>query len=319
MGAESIKCRGLGAGASDLESITRTLYQEFLPRRGAGEVASYIPALSRVDAHHFGVAVQPLGGPVVECGDTRVRFTIQSVSKLFTFVLAFASRGEALWKRVGKEPSGLSFNSLYQLEDDLGIPRNPFINAGAMVISDILMEDYDQPFDRLLSFMGALSGQPSLGYDEEVFTSELEFGNRNAALAYLMKSFGNVRHSVPDLLSFYFRQCSILMDCVELVQAMQFLANHGVNPLNGEQVLTYSQTKRTNALLLTTGLYNEAGDFAFRVGIPAKSGVGGAIAGVIPGELSVVTWSPGLNRIGNSLLGIDYLEEFTTRTALSIF
>lgn len=282
-------------------------------------MASYIPALSRVDGRHFGVAVQPLKGQVVECGDTRVRFTIQSVSKLFAFVLAFASRGESLWQRVGKEPSGLSFNSLYQLEDDQGIPRNPFINAGAMVISDILMEDYEQPFDRLSSFIGALTGCSSVDYDEEVFISEVEYGNRNAALAYLMKSFGNVRHSVPELLEFYFRQCSLLMNCAELAQAIQFLANHGVNPLTGERVLTFSQTKRTNALMLTTGLYNEAGDFAFRVGIPAKSGVGGAIAGVIPGELSVVTWSPGLNKIGNSLLGIDFLEEFTTRTGLSIF
>lgn len=308
-----------GVNIEKMRYITETLFEEFAPRRGEGKVADYIPALARVEKQQFGVAVQPLGTSPILCGEAHVPFTIQSVSKLFTFVMAFALHGDSLWSRVGKEPSGLSFNSLYQLEDEQGKPRNPFINAGAMVISDILLSDYDDPFDKLLHFVEALSGETHLSYDEEVYLSELEYGARNAALAHLMKSFGNIKHSVDEVLRFYFKQCSICMDCRVLVQAVQFLANKGVNPLTQQPVLTLSQTKRTNALLLTTGLYNEAGDFAFRVGIPAKSGVGGAIAGVIPGYLSVVTWSPGLNAIGNSLLGIDFLEEFTTRTGLSIF
>ncbi|PID90618.1 MAG: glutaminase [Bacteroidetes bacterium] len=301
------------------EATVDSLYWDFYPRRGAGRVADYIPALAQVDGSSFGVAAQLINGSCVGRGDYQHRFSIQSVSKLFAFTMAFAGRGDRLWKRLTYEPAGISFNSLVQLEAEEGIPRNPFINAGAMVISDILLDDYADPTAEMLAFLRRLTGVEDLSYDEEVYRSELETGNRNAALAYLMKSFGNIHHHVDDVLATYFQQCSITMSCEQLAQAVQFLANQGVNPLTGRPILSPSQTKRTNALLLTTGLYNGAGDFAFRVGIPAKSGVGGGIAGIIPGYLSVVTWSPGLNSIGNSELGIDFLEEFTTRTGLSIF
>lgn len=311
--------RGVCVDPIALAAIVEGLYREFSARRGAGDVATYIPALGQVPPERFGVAVQTLDGFLCEQGDSQELFSIQSISKLFAFTMAFAGRGEKVWGRVGKEPSGTSFNSLYQLEAEQGVPRNPFINAGAMVIADMLLSDYDDPMEELLAFLGRLTGHNTISYDEEVYRSELAYGTRNAALAYLMKSFGNLRHPVEEVLRFYFKQCSIAMSCRQLAQAMQFLANQGINPLTERPILTPSQTKRTNALLLTTGLYNEAGDFAFRVGIPAKSGVGGGIAGLIPGCLSVVTWSPGLNALGNSLLGIDFLEEFTTRTALSIF
>jgi len=305
--------------AEALDAVVRGLYGEFSAFQGTGKVADYIPALAEVGPSHFGVVVHTLPGHVTACGDADVLFSIQSISKLFTFTMAFAGRGESIWKRVGKEPSGTAFNSLYQLEAEAGIPRNPFINAGAMVISDMLLADYPDPMAELLAFLHRLTGDESIGYDQHVYQSELEYGMRNASLAYLMKSFGNVQNPVDEVLRFYFKQCSIRMSCRQLAQATQFLANQGMNPLTGRAILTPSQTKRTNALLLTTGLYNEAGDFAFRVGIPAKSGVGGGIAGIIPGQLSVVTWAPGLNTIGNSQLGIDFLEEFTTRTGLSIF
>lgn len=303
------------AFAATIES----LYQDFQSRRGVGEVASYIPALAKVDPMRFGVCAQLVGQEPVGHGDCDMPFSIQSISKLFAFTMAFAGRGDRVWKRIGNEPSGTSFNSLVQLESEEGIPRNPFINAGAMVICDILLDDYDDPTAEMLAFLSRLTGDSGISFDEEVFHSELSYGARNASLAYLMKSFGNIHHPVDLVLRTYFQQCSITMSCVQLAQSAQFLANHGVNPLTGRPVLTPSQTKRTNAILLTTGLYNEAGDFAYRVGIPAKSGVGGGIVGVIPGYLSVVTWAPGLNKIGNSLLGVDYLEEFTTQTGLSIF
>lgn len=303
----------------DLSGVVGSLYREFYPRRGCGQAASYIPALAGVSVEQFGVAVQPVGGEVIAFGDARVGFTIQSISKLFAFVLAFRGRGEALWHRVSKEPSGMSFNSLTQIEAHQGIPSNPFINAGAMVVVDMLLSDYVDPLDEVCSFIGALVGIGTVGYDEEVYRSEQEFGNRNAALCYLMKSFGNIENEVSRVLSLYFKLCSIRLCCVELAQAVQFLAGQGVNPLSGERVLSESQTKRTNALLLTSGMYNEAGDFAFRVGMPAKSGVGGGIVGLIPGSLTIVTWSPGLNAIGNPMLGMDFMEAFTTRTGLSIF
>lgn len=304
---------------SDFTSILESLYVRFSQVKTRGKVADYIPALAAVPVDRFGVALQLLGESGVGFGDWQQRFSIQSISKLFTFAMAFSQRGEAIWERLGKEPSGAAFNALFQLEAEKGIPRNPFINAGAMVISDMLMTDYKDPMEQLLGFLHGLTGDNSISYDDEVFRSELEFGNRNAALAYLMKGFGNVEHAVPELLRFYFMQCSITMSCGQLVQAVQFLSNQGVNPLTKQTVMSPSQTKRTNALLLTTGLYNEAGDFAFRVGIPAKSGVGGGIVGVIPNHLAIATWSPGLNKLGNSSLGIDFLEEFTTQTQLSIF
>lgn len=303
----------------EFQGIVASLYAEYRQRAGIGVVADYIPALASVDPSHFGVALQCIDGTKTGCGDCDVLFSIQSVSKLFTFAMAFAGRGESIWSRLGKEPSGTSFNAMFQLEAEEGIPRNPFINAGAMVISDMLMEDYNDPMDELLNFLHRLTGDNSIDYDRQVYRSELEYGNRNASLAYLMKGFGNLHHDVPDVLRFYFRQCAIQMSCTQLAQAVQFLANEGINPLTNRPIMTASQTKRTNALLLTSGLYNEAGDFAFRVGIPAKSGVGGGIVGVIPGHLSIATWAPGLNEVGNSQLGIDFLEEFTTRTRLSIF
>lgn len=302
-----------------LSTIVEGLFAEYSRKRGLGKVADYIPALGKVDGRQFGVAVQPLEGECICLGDAEVRFSIQSISKLFAFTMAFAERGEHVWERLGKEPSGTSFNSLFQLEAENGIPRNPFINAGAMVITDMLLDDFDDPIFELLAFLHQLTGCDSIDYDEEVYRSELSYGSRNAALCYLMKSFGNIHHSVRRVLDLYFMQCSVRMTCRELAQSVQFLAQHGVNPLSGKEFLTPSQTKRTNALMLTTGLYNEAGDFAFRVGIPAKSGVGGGIVGLIPDQLSVATWSPGLNALGNSQLGIDFLEEFTTRTGLSIF
>lgn len=312
--AESACC-----SAADFTEILGSLYAQFSRVGVRGKVADYIPALAKVSPMRFGVALHLLGEEPIGFGDWQMRFSIQSVSKLFTFAMAFSQRGETIWGRLGKEPSGAAFNALFQLEAEKGIPRNPFINAGAMVISDMLMSDYDDPMQQLLRFLHELTGDDSIGFDDEVFRSELEYGNRNASLAYLMKSFGNIQHAVPDLLHFYFMQCSITMSCEQLVQAVQFLANRGINPLTRQAVMTASQTKRTNALLLTSGLYNEAGDFAFRVGIPAKSGVGGGIVGVIPDHLAIATWSPGLNELGNSELGIDFLEEFTTQTRLSIF
>ncbi len=301
------------------EATVQSVYQDFQPKRGIGEVASYIPALAKVDPSRFGICAQLVHGKPMGHGDYDSPFSIQSISKLFAFTMAFAGRGDLVWKRVGNEPSGTSFNSLVQLESEEGIPRNPFINAGAMVLCDLLLDDYDDPTAEMLAFLSRLTGDESVSFDEEVFHSELAFGARNAALAYLMKSFGNIHHPVEQVIRTYFQQCSITMTCQQLAQATQFLANQGVNPLTNRAVLSPSQTKRTNAILLTTGLYNEAGDFAYRVGIPAKSGVGGGIVAIIPGALSIATWAPGLNKIGNSLLGIDFLEEFTTRTGLSIF
>ena len=235
-----------------------------------------------------------------------------------------------MWKFVGREPSGNSFNSLVQLENERGIPRNPFINAGALVVTDRLLDLYKERDDRRLStraiakeaiikFVRNLSGEENIDFDKITAQAEILTAERNYALAHFMKSFGNIGNSVQDVINTYCHQCSIKMNTEQLAKAFLFLANGGVNPLNGERVVGFRDAKRINALMLTCGLYNESGDFAYRVGMPGKSGVGGGIVAIIPGKLSIAVWSPELNVNGNSHRGISTLEDFTTELGISVF
>ncbi len=303
----------------DYQTLLEEIRAEVMPLIGQGSVASYIPALAEVSPNNFGMAVVTVNGDVFAVGDAHTPFSIQSISKVFNLVLAFSNLGDSIWSRVGREPSGNAFNSLLQLEREDGIPRNPFINAGAIVVADMLCEFLPNAEDQLISFVRELANNPSINYDLYVAQSEKETGNRNYALGYFMKSFDNIRMPIDRVMDFYFKQCSISMNCVDLGRAFLMLANHGVVPHSGNRVLTVSQSKRLSSLLLTSGLYNEAGEFAFRVGLPAKSGVGGGIAAIIPQKLSVIVWSPELNDYGNSLAGIQALELFTTKSGISIF
>lgn len=284
-----------------------------------GSQATYIPALAHVDPSKYGVAVVKLDGSVYEAGDSRARFSLQSITKVFTLAMVQQQTVNDIWNYVGREPSGTAFNSLVQLEYEKGKPRNPFINAGALVVADKLIDLFDDPRQELLDFVRRLSGSDDLFYDELVARSEIETAHRNSALVSFMKSFGNIRNDQQSIVENYCYQCSLSMNCVELAQSFLFLANRGVNPISGEPVLGVSRTKRLNALMLTCGLYDESGDFAFRVGIPGKSGVGGGIVAVMPGELAIAVWSPRLNSYGNSVVGIETLERFTTDTEESIF
>lgn len=298
-----------------LESISR----EAQSLAGAGRVAAYIPELAKVPADRFGMALVTLDGRLFTVGDARERFSVQSISKVFTLTLAIQQVGEKLFERVGKEPSGNPFNSLVQLEYEHGIPRNPFINAGALVVTDELLSHLPDAKAAVLEFARRLGGAPDLEYDAAVAASERKTGFTNIALANFLKSHGNLRHPVDVVLDAYFHHCSLSMSCVELAQAFLFLANHGALPATGERLLTGSQTKRLNAILLTCGFYDEAGEFAFRVGLPGKSGVGGGIAAVMPGRWAVTVWSPEINRHGNSVRGMKALELLTTMTGESIF
>jgi len=289
------------------------------PLFGKGKVADYIPMLGEVDPRKFGIALVTLDGEEHVIGDANEKFSIQSISKVFTLAMAFAKKGEELWKRVGLEPSGNPFNSLVQLEYEKGIPRNPFINAGALVVTDVLLDTFPNPKSSLLDFVRKISGIDDVYYDYDVARSERETGFTNAALVNFMKSFGNIHNHVEDVLDVYFHQCSITMSCRDLARAFLFLANHGVLPGTGERVLSISQSKRLNAIMLTCGFYDQAGEVAFRVGMPGKSGVGGGIVAVIPNELAIAVWSPELNEYGNSLIGVEALELFTTLTGRSIF
>lgn len=303
----------------NMPSILEQIRQEVNPLLAQGQVANYIPELGNVDKNHFGIAVQFLDGTCYENGDSRTTFSIQSISKIFTLTKAFTLLKEKLWERVGKEPSGNPFNSLVQLEYEYGKPRNPFINAGAIVVADIINSNFDDPLNKIIDFIRIISMNKSLKINMGVLQSEKNYGHRNAALAHFMKSYNNIQSDVSEVLDVYFGHCSIEMNCIDLSTAFLYLANHGTHPLNGKTYLTASQAKRINALMLTCGTYDSAGEFAFKAGLPGKSGVGGGIAAIIPGLLSVAVWSPGLDSHGNSMAGFKALELFTTKTGISIF
>ena len=304
----------------NFQPILEDIAAQLAPMAGAeGKVASYIPALARIDARKFGIALRTCDGQEAVAGDGRTPFSIQSISKLFTLTLAMQRLpDDALWSRIGREPSGNPFNSLVQLENEQGKPRNPFINAGAIAVADRLMSEGDGKAD-ILELMTRLAGEP-IGFDEEVADSEAATGYRNYALANFMKSFGKLDNDVEAALDMYFHQCAIRMSCLQLARAANYLSRDGVHPLAaGVQVLTERQTRRINALMLTCGTYDAAGEFAFRVGLPCKSGVGGGIVAVVPDRLTLAVWSPALDVTGNSLLGMKALELFVARTGLSVF
>jgi glutaminase len=303
----------------NFDHIIRDIAAEVQPLYGQGRVADYIPELSKVAPRQFGLCLQLNDGTCHEHGDSRTKFSIQSISKVFTLGMAFGLLGDALWKRVHVEPSGSSFNSLVQLEYERGIPRNPLINAGALVVTDILVSHFENPKERILDFMRTMADSDDVYFNKSVAQSERASGFRNFALAYFLKSFGNLHNDVERVLDVYFCQCSLEMTCCELARAMQLFSHHGCHPRTGERYLTASQSKRLNAVMQTCGFYDEAGEFTFAVGLPGKSGVGGGIAALLPGQYSIAVWSPELNAKGNSVLGMRALELFTTKTGLSVF
>lgn len=285
-----------------------------------GKVATYIPELGTVDPTKFGIYLQCTDGTGHSQGDSLERFSIQSISKVLSLSLALKLVGKSIWKRIGVEPSGDPFNSLVQLEYEKGIPRNPFINAGALVVADILMSELKNPKEDLLQFVRDIAEDQSIEYDTKVAASEMKHKFRNAALAHLMKDFNNINNDVDALLDFYFHQCAIAMNCKQLAQAFTIFLNYGEYDQSDEAaVLDATLAKRINALMLTCGFYDESGEFAFSVGLPGKSGVGGGIVALHPKHYSVAVWSPPLNKKGNSELGLKVLELLTTKTKQSVF
>lgn len=303
----------------DYQIILNQIQQEFSKVMVTGKVASYIPELAKVSPDKFGMHLYDLDGKHSYFGDSNERFSIQSISKVFSLALAMKVVGDDLWNRIDVEPSGDPFNSLSQLESEAGIPRNPFINAGALVVADVLVSNFNNPKAALLTFLHEITGDKTIDYDEIVAESERKEGYRNYALVNYMKSFGNIENDVDEVLDFYFHQCSITMSCKDLAQAFIIFANGG-HVLNSErEFLTSKQVKRMNALMQTCGFYDEAGEFSFEVGLPGKSGVGGGIVAIHPSNFTVAVWSPPLNPKGNSALGMAALERLTTLTGYSIF
>ncbi|GJD60358.1 glutaminase [Methylobacterium frigidaeris] len=305
----------------NLETVVSEIVDEMRQRPDRGEVARYIPELARVDPGHFGLAVIGADGAVAAAGDCDVPFSIQSISKVFTLTLALGMVGDKLWKRVGREPSGSPFNSVVQLEYERGIPRNPFINAGAIAVTDLILSRHQprEALGEILRFMQFLAQDASITIDEAVAASEQRTGFRNVALANYMKSFGVIDNPVEYTLGVYFHHCAISMTCRQLAVAGRFLAHSGRDPSTGLSVVQPERAKRINAVMLTCGHYDGSGEFAYRVGLPGKSGVGGGILAVAPGKASIAVWAPGLDAAGNSHLGRIALERLTKRLGWSIF
>lgn len=303
----------------DYQRILDDIAEQVKPELANGKVADYIPELAKIDQQKFGIYLLKIDDSAYAVGDYNKKFSIQSISKVFMLALAVSLVGEKVYDRVDVEPSGDPFNSLVQLEHECGIPRNPLINSGALVVADILLTELKDARKEFLGFVKDMSGVDTIEYNPRVALSEKQFGFKNAAMVNLMKSFGNITNPVQNVLDLYFHICSVEMTCKELAYAFRVFANHGRGVADEQRYITESQYKRISAIMQTCGFYDEAGEFAFRVGLPGKSGVGGGIAAILPNEYSIVVWSPGLNEKGNSMAGMKALELFTTMTGYSIF
>ena len=286
-----------------------------------GKVADYIPQLAAVNPSQFGISVALPNGQVFSAGCAQKLFSIQSISKVFSLTLALGKIGDAVWNKVGREPSGDPFNSIVQLEHEHGKPRNPFINAGAIAIVDAIMMGHEpkELLAEILQFVRYIANDNSIGIDERVALSEMATGHRNTSLAHFMASFGRIEHAIDCVLGAYYHQCSISMSCEQLAKSGLFLVSDGVNQSTGFRVVSSQRARRINSLMLMCGHYDGSGEFAYRVGLPGKSGVGGGILAIAPGKASIAVWSPGLDNIGNSKLGTLALEMLVQRTGWSIF
>lgn len=304
-----------------LQEIVDTALDAAGAFRGQGEVANYIPALARIDPNNLGLAAISLDGQTAAAGDARASFSIQSISKVFSLALALEKIGDDLWECVGREPSGSPFNSIVQLESEGGRPRNPLINAGAIATADRLITQGNgaDAIAQLESFLQTLAQDPTIEIDRAVAASEAAAGARNRSLAHFMAAFGNLTQPVETVLEVYFHQCALSMSCVQLARAGLFLANDGVDPITNAQIISPERTRRINAVMMLCGHYDNSGEFAFKVGLPGKSGVGGGILAIAPGQGAIAAWSPGLNQAGTSLAGSVALEHFATAANWSVF
>jgi len=303
----------------DCKNVLEATFAQIKALDNKGKVATYIPELAKVNPDQLGISLITKDGTTYSCGDAQTAFSIQSVAKVLSLSLVLSHIGDDLWKRMDFEPSGNAFNSLVQLESESGIPRNPLINAGAIVICDIICDLFEDPKKELLDYIRKLSNKPDLDYSPNIAQSEKATGYRNYALVHFIKSFGNIKNNCEQAIDLYFHLCSIEMTCEELAFTFGYLANQGRQLQTQKEIVTPAQAKRINAIMQTCGFYDEAGEFAFKVGLPGKSGVGGGIVAVLPNSYVIATWSPALNKHGNSYRGMKFLEAFTTATQDTLF
>ena len=282
-----------------------------------GKVANYIPELAKIDPQQFGIAVALPSGETLTAGDAQTPFSIQSISKVFTLAIALGRLGDQIWDRVGREPSGLAFNSILQLEQENGIPRNPFVNAGAIAVTDAILQGR-QPREvlaELLRFIQAAAEDDSISINQAVAKSEQATAHRNIALASFMAAMGNLRNPTALTIGTYVHQCAVEMTAAQLARAGRFLLGAPGCP----RLVSLARIRRINALMMTCGHSDASGEFAYRVGLPGKSGVGGGILAIAPGKASIAVWSPGLNEYGNSKLGSIAVEKLARGMGWSVF
>ncbi|MGB3179171.1 MAG: glutaminase [Albidovulum sp.] len=305
----------------DLQLLLNDIGEALSAEEERGTVADYIPELAKQDNQKFGMAIATIDGKVFSTGAASDAFSIQSISKVFTLTMALGKVGDGLWRRVGREPSGSAFNSIVQLEHENGVPRNPFINAGAIVVTDVLLGGYKpkESIGEIVRFVRSLADDDTIRIDKHVARSEIDTGFRNLALANYMRAFGNLNHPAEETLGVYSHQCALAMNCIQLAQSGLFLANNGVNPITGGRVVTGRRVRRINAIMMTCGHYDGSGEFAYSVGLPGKSGVGGGILAIVPGNAAIAVWSPGLDSNGNSKLGKMALEILVAKTGWNVF
>lgn len=303
-----------------MEKVLYTLYHKNKVYCKQGKVASYIPALAKQDGEKFGVAVMDLSGKFFAVGDVEEKFTLQSISKVFTLMLAIIDKGqEYVFSKVGMEPTGDPFNSIVRLETmNPSKPLNPMINAGAIAISSMIKgKNNEERFNRIREFLEEIIGE-KITFNEEVYLSEKETGNRNRAAAYFMKDVGIIEGNVEEVLDLYFRHCSLEVNCIQLAKLAGMLANQGVSVITGKRVVSKEITQLVKSFMVTCGMYNASGQFAIKVGVPAKSGVGGGIMAVVPNKYGVAVWGPALDQVGNSIGGMKILEDLSKEFDWSI-
>jgi glutaminase len=284
-----------------------------------GEVATYIPELAKANPDHFGLCVTTADGRTFAAGDVDRPFTIQSISKPFAFGIALEGLGqEEVLRHVGVEPSGDAFNSI-ELQSGSNRPYNPMVNAGAIAVSALIARRYGrEAFPHLLDRFNAAAGRP-LALDEAVYESESRTGHRNRAIAYLLLNFGMVGEAVEEALDLYFRQCSILVTCRDLATMGATLSNMGQNPTTGREVFELRTVKDVLSIMFTCGMYDYSGQWAYRVGVPAKSGVAGGVMAVVNRQLGIASYSPRLDARGNSKRGIEACVDLADELGLHAF
>lgn len=306
------------SAASPLRTILRELYDKYLPLRD-GKVADYIPELAKADPGSFGISVVTKDGQTFSAGDVKQLFTIQSISKPFVFGLALEMHGrEHVLSKVGVEPTGEAFNAIV-LDEASNRPFNPMVNSGAVATADLIEgKDFPERVSRLIGMFSKYCGR-QVYVDNTVFMSERATGHRNRAIGHLMLNFGMVRDRIEESLELYFQQCSMMVSCHDLAVMGATLANGGVNPISGERAIEQRYVKYLLSIMLSCGMYDYAGEWAYRVGIPSKSGVAGGIVAVIPGVAGIGIYSPPLDAKGNSVRGIKVFEELSERFGLHAF